>query len=540
MQKKKRLPDKAHKTSSVQDLTRIALREHRRYIAAHPHMRTKAAITLIDGARIVYWNHAAETLFGYTAAETVGKDMDVIVPDQYVELNRYRMGTVRDLGMAKVTGRPVEIVAQAKDGSELMVECFPTMKKIQGTLFFTIIIRDITGQIGATAGIDEISKGLTALGSSLTQNSRRALKAACELLQADFALYLLEEGPFLRTVAGWKLPRNMPNMVTKQGTICYDVIKKKKASPLIVRNCAETPFARTDPLLCHKSFHTVIGCCVKKQGKPVGVLAVFYKSFKKIIPDDRGLLAVLARGLGGYMDIVEKLRLNHRRLAISENYMKRLSRGMQDASEQEKKSLSQTLHDELGAMAVAANSRLAILEKTIRDKNLKAAITHLPPLRETLNDSVDNLKKLAANLRPPELDITGLQSTLHQYCVHMEEQTGVPVFFKCLLSPRDLPDSVSITVFRLVQEAINNSVRHARPESISVLLSASPDGLSLDILDDGTGFNVSRTLKKNAAHMGIRGMRERVESLRGMFQISSRPDTGTHISVRIPYNGGKR
>jgi len=505
----------------------------------HPEARSKtdAVITINSRTKIVSWNHAAEAVFGYTASEAVGNDLTLIIPEDYVKLNQYKMQLIAESGLKKIIGNPVEIVARKKDGSDLIVECFPTMQKIKKQLLFTITARDTSSGDLPGVPVHELGSRLTDFASNLKKHIQNVVKTAGTILNGSFALYQVEEGLLVRTVAGWETPHNLKKLAHKNGSLFHHVFTAGKKRPLCIHDLDKTSFAESDPLIKQNEIRSVIGCTVHKGRKTVGILYVFYKHVK--IPGNSELrfLAALAQGLEHYMDLVERFKQNQQRLRISESYVKRLARGMLEVAEMEKKNLSDILHNELGSMAIALSSYLAIAEKQIKDGDPSAALVQFVQVRKVLEGSVNSLKEIAVNLRPPEFDMIGLQSVLNNFFLTIEEQSDIKIDFRWLLDGKKLSDNIAIALYRLIQEALNNIVKYSGANNASIVLRTQRKQVQLKIADDGKGFDCDAFLKKRqSSQMGIRGMKERTESLGGRFSIASQPRAGTTINIHIPHN----
>jgi two-component system sensor histidine kinase UhpB len=140
---------------------------------------------------------------------------------------------------------------------------------------------------------------------------------------------------------------------------------------------------------------------------------------------------------------------------------------------------------------------------------------------------------MALELRPTMLDTAGLDATLRWLAARHEQQTGIATQVKGHLG--EVSAGVAIACFRVVQEALTNVVRHARAQRVSIALSRSESVLELVIRDDGVGFDVLRTLAQAAGegHLGLLGMRERVQILGGNVAVDSEPGRGTRIHVSL-------
>ena len=152
--------------------------------------------------------------------------------------------------------------------------------------------------------------------------------------------------------------------------------------------------------------------------------------------------------------------------------------------------------------------------------------------------AIRTVRDLAYGLRPAGLDQLGLARVAAQLCEDISTETGLEVkFFSAGMEGITLDLDTGIALYRLIQEALNNTSKHARASRVRVRLVTSFPSIILRIEDDGRGFDVKKHLK-NAVHlkkMGIQSMEERVALLQGRMKITSTPGRGTKIMVEIPY-----
>jgi signal transduction histidine kinase len=211
-----------------------------------------------------------------------------------------------------------------------------------------------------------------------------------------------------------------------------------------------------------------------------------------------------------------------------------LSQRLMKAQEEERLHLSRELHDESGQLLTALTVQLGLLDRsldqpeTIREK--------IEELKTTTNEIQENLHQLAINLRPASLDHIGLVTTLRQFITEFNRQYNFSVDFEAVgMEERRLPGDVETTVFRIVQESLTNVILHSQAKHVEVLLNLHNQHVILIVEDDGIGF--IPTPLDTEDHLGLFGMRERVEMLAGTFMIESSLGKGTTIKAEIPCNG---
>jgi signal transduction histidine kinase len=159
-----------------------------------------------------------------------------------------------------------------------------------------------------------------------------------------------------------------------------------------------------------------------------------------------------------------------------------------------------------------------------------------------VDDLITRVRKMSVDLRPPLLDEVGLVPALRAYLDTQSSISGIAMELEegtektPLLIDGRLPSELEIACFRVVQESITNALRHASARQITVMIVRRPTAITLEVRDNGRGFDVGATLDTSAAegHLGFVGMRERARARGGTFQVESRPGVGTTVTVELP------
>ena len=207
-----------------------------------------------------------------------------------------------------------------------------------------------------------------------------------------------------------------------------------------------------------------------------------------------------------------------------------LSTQLQYQSEKEKSSLARELHDEMGALLTSAKLELNWIQRhhSVDDQQLLARLTQL----SNVLDQITHIKRrVIENLHPSLLTHLGLGPALTWHVQQTCDNAG-------LIHQVQMPDEdvlidkdISLVLYRVVQEALNNTLRHAQANKVLVALAVTPSGYELKVQDDGIG--IVSTRPEQLSH-GIAGMRHRVTAMGGCFTVSSQPGQGTCIEVHIP------
>jgi signal transduction histidine kinase len=221
-------------------------------------------------------------------------------------------------------------------------------------------------------------------------------------------------------------------------------------------------------------------------------------------------------------------RQRYQALALSRLELEGLSARLLEAQEEERCSISRELHDEVGQSLGALLVEVGQLSKLVPpdDRVTQAQITHIKSVAET---AVKSIRDIALLLRPPMLDDLGLIPALEWQAREISRRSDMEVEVHSQNVSEDLGDETKVTVYRLVQEALNNAATHAAAKNAKVTVVQSSDRITIEVTDDGHGFD-----PKRQRGMGILGMEERVRRLGGTLTIESAPGKGAKVKAVLP------
>jgi signal transduction histidine kinase len=228
--------------------------------------------------------------------------------------------------------------------------------------------------------------------------------------------------------------------------------------------------------------------------------------------------------------ILEKRSENQKVRALeAEGHMRELSQQLVAAQEEERRKLSRELHDHVGQMLTALRMELGRIDRVrpAGDTRLSAALTEC---RQLVDDMVRLVRDLALGLRPSMLDDFGLQPALEWLTRDFTRRSNVPVELQITGSLDALTDQHRTCIYRVVQEALTNCVRHARATAIGIVVRARDEHIEVSVSDDGIGLDPSR----RAAGFGLRGIEERVRELGGTITLLSAAGQGATLSITLP------
>ncbi len=240
--------------------------------------------------------------------------------------------------------------------------------------------------------------------------------------------------------------------------------------------------------------------------------------------------------VGMCQDVTERRRAEEA-LTRSRAKLRDLAHDIENIRERERTRIARELHDELGQALTAMRLELAWLEPRVAGS--PSAVRHkleaLGRLVETTNEA---LQRIAMELRPRVLDELGLAAAMHWQAGEFERRTGLIVRLKADPAEVRLDADVATAVFRILQEALTNVLRHADARSVAIRFRAGATRLSLVVRDDGKGIDPSHLAAPRS--LGLLGMHERAAAWGGTVTVRGRPGRGTLIELRIPLPASRR
>jgi signal transduction histidine kinase len=215
-----------------------------------------------------------------------------------------------------------------------------------------------------------------------------------------------------------------------------------------------------------------------------------------------------------------------------------LFRRIVGAQESERQRIARDLHDETGQSLTAIGMGLRGLANETDSKKRLSTLTQLQSLT---SDSIRELQRIISDLRPAHLDDLGLSATIRWYASRVHELTTIHVRVDIDGDEPALDDAVKITIFRIVQEALNNVIKHSQATTVNVKIHYLAREVRIHVFDNGTGFDMKDVQSRiGRVSLGLAGMEERAALLGGGVTISSRPGYGTEVEAVIPIHMMKK
>ena len=353
-----------------------------------------------------------------------------------------------------------------------------------------------------------------------------------EVLDISYVAIYLGDGPRKSiSVAWYDVNEKFNSAPKKDGSFFSASIGKIEA--LLKLMSTERPLVESaDPYLQNRVSDLGYELIILLRGElhTQGCIAIGAKvSEEPFTGEEKEQLLVLA----AEMEMVLKNIKTTTSLRMQTQRLRRLSNRLIDIQESERRRLARDLHDDTGQALTALKMSLEITRN-----ELPGDADHTA---ERLNDAValadDTLEKLRAishNLRPPTLDTVGLNSALEGLCKRFTQRTQMPVSYVGM-DTTEISNPVDICLYRVLQEGLTNCAKHGQASHVEVSLKRSGEVVQLSIQDNGQGFDLANTLSdQSETGIGLIDMQERLESLNGRMNVHSKPGVGARLVATIP------
>ncbi len=486
-----------------------------------------AIYTVDQNGTIVFWNKAATKLFGYEENEAVGRLNTMLLPERFKEIDSKAKKQLFKTGVFSFKDKLNESAAIKKDGTEFPVELSISDWQVNDRKYFTVILRDITERKQHEDALREREERFKAIAES----------SPAAIITADSTGKILYWNKAAETIYGYKAKE----IVGKSIELLRPESKRladRKNRDLFIKTGRSRYIGKTVEGPARKKDGTVFLSETSTSYWKIGCEIIFCGIVLDIT--DRKRMEQELKKAHEELEKKVKQRTDelakaNKELQASRDYLKKYAGMLLSVREEERRNISTTLHDELGSMAISVDSPMSIAKEEVKDNNRNAAIGAIEQAQAALRKAVGDLRRLAADLRPPSLEIMGLTSALNDFIDNFKKHTTFKISFGNDLAKKKIPEDMAIVIYRVIQEALNNITRHAKANKVSVRLYPDKDKVHLDITDDGVGFDIDKVSKRRGKlKIGIQGMRERVESMGGEFSITSAPRQGTQLKAVLP------
>ncbi len=332
-----------------------------------------------------------------------------------------------------------------------------------------------------------------------------------------------------------------------------------------------TDDARTDPSRVgqprgHPAVGAFLGVPLRLDGRPIGMIGLANRAgpygddHERLVLTYASLIAVLVHNAQLFQQLeqtnvwLERLvdertrELAQARDALAEKAarLQAVLADTVDGQESERQRIAEDIHDGINQLLIGALLELTSGQHRIEAQQPEAAVEALDSAREILAQVEAEIRRVVHDLHPPILEGLGLPAAVREVAERFQAFSHVQCAVEVVGRPARLPARTEISLYRIVQEALQNVAVHARADRADVVLTFDADAGRVDVVvrDNGRGFDpgaIDRPFTRNGRHhLGLESMRRRVESLAGQWELTSRSGGGTTIRVRVPVPASRR
>jgi len=238
------------------------------------------------------------------------------------------------------------------------------------------------------------------------------------------------------------------------------------------------------------------------------------------------LIVVVILSISGYFLFTYQAKIKKNK----QEYIKRLI----DLQEKNWKEVSFELHDNIGQNLLVINNEVRKIEKNLSESDSNKA--ELEKVSSLVTESIEDIRKMSSRIFPHQIKKIGLrkaiESMVNKVLGEYEINSGIDI---CEID-RMLDSETELNLFRIIQEAINNIVKHSKAKNVNITIARTGTNFITEIKDDGNGFDYEKILKSQDRGFGLFNMLERAKLIDGKFLINSKPGQGTQIKIFIPVN----
>jgi PAS domain S-box-containing protein len=487
---------------TVEDIT-----ERKRAEEAHTRLGAivecsyDAVISVADGC-ITSWNPAAERLWGYSAEETLGKPVNLLVPPP-------RAGELK---------RILELVLQGERLHDIETE---GLRKDGQMVTVSLTVFPVKNMAGSIAGASAIVRDVTEVKRA-EQERQKLVNDRLLLLESTgegiYGIDLQGRCTFMNRAAA-KMLGYRPEEVL--GEPMHDLVHHSRPDG------SRFP---SEECRIYQSFRSGQGCQVDEEvlwRKDGTAFPAQYSSFP-IVEDETIVGAVVT-----FIDITERRR-SEGQLQRTLSELRTLSRRLDVVREEERTRIARELHDELGVRLTCLKLDLTRLQSLIGEPLFlrEKMEEKVRSMTGEVDSTIVSIQRLVAELRPGILDDLGLVAAIEWQCQDFERRSGTRCFCEAPQELIRLDRAHATAAFRICQEALMNVARHSEATCVGVLVEQVNGELLLEIQDDGRGIPADKLT--DSASLGLLGMRERARSLGGQVEIAGSPGKGTTVTLRLP------
>jgi PAS domain S-box-containing protein len=506
------------------------------YLAAIARSSDDAIIAATASGMITDWNAAAHRMFGHTAANVRGKRLTLIIAnDRANELTRL----LKQAKKGKRTRR-VETFCVHKNKQRIPVSLTiaPVTDGAGGVQSCVTIVRDLTRRVrGREALLNRNRELLTFYKLSEIVLSAHPLEQSYTAIVREISLAtgfpivtvaLYDESRDLMVFRGLMNFRGQPGQsvleLPPKQTLSGIIMRTGK--PIIESHLLGNPRYQSIVMRGVKA-QTFVGHPMKYRGRFIGCLNLAHTKSVEVTASTLKWIESLAN----YVALLTERKRIEEELRQSREQLRELSRETHSVIEEERRRIAREIHDQLGQDLSLFQLELGLIQDQLlqTQKDLRKKLKSMSVL---VDSSIRTVQRISTDLRPTLLDNFGLGAAVEWAAREFQKRTKI----RCLVSIQPAEVKVdqdrSTALFRALQEALTNVLRHAKATKVRIQLTKTNDAIVLAIRDNGVG--IPRKQINDSKSVGLTGMRERVRPWAGRVVITGGPRRGTEITVIVP------
>ena len=460
------------------------LRESQDRLSAVVGSALDGIIAIDEERRIVLFNKAAEKIFGWLEREAIGSSLDELIPPRFRLRHAEHIGSYEKAAGAFQPQGPMW--GLRKNGEEFPIETSISRVESDGLTLYTVILRDVTERLRAEAAVRESEERFRLVANTAPVMIWMAgTNKLCNYFNQpwlDFTGRALDA----EIANGWA------GVHRDDLETCMEVYNR--AFDLRV------PFRMQYRLRRHDGEYRWVMDSGVPRFEGDGVFAGY---------------------IGSCIDVTDQKN--------AEEALADVGRRLIQAHEEERTWIARELHDDINQRLALATIHLDQLQNRV---SVPAIQEELATVRQQLAEMSSDVQALSHRLHSSKLEYLGIVAASNSFCSELAKQQKVEIEFKHAGIPRLVPKEISLCVFRVLQEALQNAVKYSGVRNFRVELYGTSEEILLTVSDNGSGFDQQNAIRQRG--LGLVSMRERVQLLSGEFSITSQPGGGTTVCARVP------
>lgn len=484
--------------------TQARAEQHFRHFSTIAESTGDAVVASTLEGIVTGWSRSAEQMFGYAGVEMMGQPITRLEPEDRSEETDALLARV----VAGESVRALETVRLHKDGTPITV---------------VMTLAPIMGPDPDRRGASRVS-GVSAIYRDITRHKQAEATATREYAFSEAMIDSMPGILYFYDDAGVFLRWNQ-NFSTVSG-YTDDEIRTMHPTDFFEEAARERVGARIQEVF-DLGESSIEADFIAKDG----TATPYFFTGKRLLFDGRPCLA----GVG--IDISQR-KVVETELKAQAELLKATSRQLMAVQENERRHLARELHDTIGQELTALSLNLTLISQALPAPVQETLGHRLEDSQLLLEDTLQHLRDIMVELRPPGIDELGVFAALREHARRVAQRSALELVVKGEEPKPRLAPALAIALFRIAQEALNNCAKHAHATALEITCQQEGGRVMLSIADNGQGFNPKTRITRDGLHgMGMTTMHERAEAIGATLDIHSEPGQGTRINVAFPHPG---